>query len=68
MKQTFGRGYPALYYSILLYLILSIATVTNKVYFARICSHYARTLLFAFAFPYYSNNFAGKIDASLAGS
>ena len=29
IKQAFGRGYPALYHSILLYSILSIATVTN---------------------------------------
>ena len=29
MKQAFGRGYPALYHSILLYFILSISIVTN---------------------------------------
>ena len=28
MKETFGSGYPALYHSILLYFILSIAIVT----------------------------------------
>ena len=29
MKQTFGRGYHALYHSVLLYFILSIAIATN---------------------------------------
>ena len=29
LKKAFGRGYPALYRSILLYFILSVAIVTN---------------------------------------
>ena len=29
MKQLFGRGCPAIYHSILLYYILSMATVVN---------------------------------------
>ena len=42
--------YPALYHSILLYFILSIATLINKAYFAWICSYYATILFFSFAF------------------
>ena len=59
-KQTFGRGYPALYHSILLYL--SIAIVTTSANFAQICSSYASSLLLP---AYYSNDFASKINASL---
>ena len=69
MKQTLRRGYPALYYSILLYFILSIAIVISWAYFARICCYYAsilHALCFCFPSSYYSNYFAGKIDASLA--
>ena len=29
MKHSFGRGYPVLYHSILLYFILSLAVVAN---------------------------------------
>ena len=29
MKQTFGRGYPTLYHSILLYFILNTAIINN---------------------------------------
>ena len=50
MKQTFGRGYPALYHSILLYFILSVTNVIKHAYFAHICSYYASILLFAFEF------------------
>ena len=38
MQQTFGRRYPTLYHSILLYFILSIATVIILAYFTQICS------------------------------
>ena len=51
MKQSFGRGCPALYYFILLYFILSMAIVAKYVS-ARICSYYASILLFAFAFAF----------------
>ena len=50
MKQPFERGYHALYHSILLYFILSIAIVINEAYFAQVYSYYASILLFAFAF------------------
>ena len=45
MKQIFGRGYPALYHSLLLYFILSITIVTNKHILLKfapiICQHFA---------------------------
>ena len=64
IKQTFGRGYPTLYYSVLLYFILSIVIVTNKAFlldFAPIMPAFCSLLLPSD----YSNNFARKIDASL---
>ena len=62
MKQTFGRGYPALYHSILLHFLLIIAIITKYAYVARICSYAFCSLLLP---SYYSNNFVGKIDVSL---
>ena len=50
MKQSFGRGCPVVYYSILLCFILSMAIVV-KVNFARICSYY--------------KNYASKVGTSL---
>ena len=42
MKQSYGRGCPVVYHSKLLYFILSMATVANKVHFAQILlQHFA---------------------------
>ena len=65
MKQTFGRGYPALYHYTLLYFILSKAIVAIIKHillkFTPIIPAFSSLL-----FPsYYSNNFACKIDTSL---
>ena len=55
-KISIWEGHPALYHTILLYFILSLATVANSVYFAWIC------------FPLYSVPsyfFCDKINTSL---
>ena len=49
MKQTFGKGYPAFYHSILLCFILSIAIVTNIIKHILLGFAFASILLFAFA-------------------
>ena len=64
MKQSFGRGCPVVYHSVLLYFILSMAVVANKVYlleFAPIMPAFCSLLLPS----YFSKNYAGKIGASL---
>ena len=64
MKQILGKGYQTRHYSILLYFILSIAVVTNMhilLKFAPIMPASCSLLLPS----YYSNNFSGKINASL---
>ena len=69
MNQTFGRDCPALYHSLLLYFILSMATVTIIKHilhkFAPIMPAFCSALQLPY---YYSNNFATKIDASLLTS
>ena len=60
------KGYPALYHSILLHFILSIATVTT---FKQILLKFAPIMpVFCFLLlpSCYSNNFTSKIDVSLA--
>ena len=44
-KINIWEGHPALCYTILLYFILSLATVANLVHFACICYYYASILL-----------------------
>ena len=64
MKQPYGRGCPTLYHSILLYYILSMATVANKcilLEFAPIMPAFCSLLLPSI----FSKNYAGKIGASL---
>ena len=63
MKQSFGRGCPVVYHSVLLYFILSMAIVTKCILleFAPIMPAFCSSLL-----PSYSSkNYAGKIGASL---
>ena len=61
IKQPFGRGYPALYHSILLYFILSIAIVTiiKRILLglAPIMPAFCSLLLLS----YYSSNFPAKL-------
>ena len=65
MKQSFGRGCPALYNSILLYYIVSMAVVAITkcilLEFAPIMPAFCSWLLPS----YFSKNYAGKIGASL---
>ena len=64
MKQSFGRGCPVLYHSILLYFILSMAIELTKyilLEFAPIMSAFCSLLLPSC----FSKNYAGKIGASL---
>ena len=69
MKQSFGRGCPVIYHSILLYFILSMAVVAKLhkcilLEFAPIMPVFCSLLLPS----YFSKNYAGKIGASLLAS
>ena len=63
MKQSFGRGCPIVYHSVLLYFILSLAVVAKCILLE--LAPIMPAFYSLFLPSYFSKNYAGKIGASL---